>query len=154
VGRAALTLRLVYGADAAIERWVAQRLPWVDGFGGASAIGVARGGEVVAGVVYANFRRSSIEVSIAADDPRWARKGVLRALFAYPFVQLGCRRITCLIPAKNEQSLRLCQGLGFSVEGRHPALFPDDDGISLGLLHKDCRWLEIKTDGVDSRKAA
>jgi RimJ/RimL family protein N-acetyltransferase len=136
-----MTLRLVYGADHAIAAWVRARCPWVDGFGGAHAIGIACGPDLVAGVVFANYRGSGIEVSIAADHPRWARKGVLRALFAYPFIQLGCRRITALIPAKNEQSLRLCQGLGFSVEGRHPALFPDDDGVSLGLLREHCKWL-------------
>lgn len=145
---------LVYGADRAVMEWVRQRTPWIDGFGHARAIGIAKDGSLIAGAVFANYRKTNIEVTIAADDPSWCRKGVLAALFGYVFLQLRCRRMTAIIPATNERSLRLCTGLGFTEEGRHPGLFSDGDvGISCGLLRENCRWLK-GIEYVDSRQAA
>lgn len=145
---------LVFGADAAVMQWVAARTPWIDGFGQATAIGVAREGKLIAGLVYYNYRKTNIEICLAADDPSWCRKGVLGALYRYPFVQLGLRRITAIIPASNEQSLRLTRGVGFAEEGRHPGLFPNGEtGISFGMLRENCRWLGDKKH-VDSRQAA
>jgi RimJ/RimL family protein N-acetyltransferase len=145
---------LVLNADAAVTEWVRRRVPWVDGFGGARAIGVAREGRLIAGVVFDNYRRTNVEVTIASDDPAWCRKGVLAGLFAYPYETLRVRRITALIPAGNERSIKLCKGLGFTAEGVHRALFPDgSDGISLGLLRENCRWLR-GTEHVVPRQAA
>ena len=145
---------LIYGADQAVMTWAKPRLPWVDDFGPAKAIGVARDGKLIAALVYMNYRKTNIEICLAADDPRWCRKGVLAALFAYPFVQLGLRRITAIIPASNEQSLRITRGMGFVEEGRHECLFPNDDaGISFRMLREECRWLR-GFEHVDSRKAA
>ena len=145
---------LVYGADAAVMEWVQQRTPWVEGFGDARAIGVARDGKLIAGLVYLNYRKTNIEICLAADDPRWCRKGVLAALFHFPFIQLRVRRMTAIIPASNERSLRLGEGLGFVREGRHEGLFANGEaGISMGLLRENCRWLGDIAD-VDKRQAA
>lgn len=138
---------LVCGRDELVAAWVKRRTPWVDTFGLCKAIGVYHNGRALAGVVYLNYRETNIEVTIAADDPRWCRKGVLAGLFSYPFIELGVRRMTAIIPASNERSIKLCRGLGFSEEGRHPELFPDGSaGISLGMVRKDCRWLR----GIDN----
>lgn len=145
---------LVYGADKAVMQWAKPRLPWVEDFGPAVAIGVARHGKLIAALVYMNYRKTNIEICLAADDPRWCRKGVLAALFAYPFLQLGLRRITAIIPASNEQSLRITRGMGFVEEGRHECLFPNGEaGISFRMLREECRWLG-ELANVDARKAA
>lgn len=147
---------LVFGADAEVAEWVRARTPWVTSFGDCAAIGVANGARLVAGVVYSNYRGGSIEASIAADEPGWCRRGVLAGLFSYPWEQLRVRRITCIIPAENARSLRLCRGLGFKEEGRVRRAFDDgSDAILLGQLREECRWLaENIQDGMDSRKAA
>ena len=139
---------LIYDRPDEVCEWVRSRIPWVDGFGGAAGIGIEMDGVLAAGAVYANFRGSNIEASIAADRPGWCNRTILRALFSYPFIQLGCSRITCLIPAGNEPSLKLCRGLGFLVEGFHPALFPGEvAGWSYGMLRGRCRWIGSRMDG-------
>jgi RimJ/RimL family protein N-acetyltransferase len=138
---------LICGRDELVAAWVKRRTPWVTSFDPCKAIGVYREGRALAGVVYYNYRPPNIDVTIAADDPRWCRKGVLAGLFSFPFMQLECRRITCVIPASNKRSIKLCRGLGFKDEGFHPALFLDGSaGISLGMLREDCRWLR----GIDN----
>lgn len=132
---------LLFDHDREIALWVGKRAA-VDDFGSCRAIGIVARETIIAGVVYSNYRSGNIEATIAADSPRWARRGTLRALFHYPFVQLGCRRVTCIIAEHNGRSLRLCQGLGFTIEGRHRSLFADGSaGISLGMLREECRWL-------------
>ncbi len=134
-------MHLVFGEDEAVMAWVAKRTH-VSSFGSARTIGIAYGNRFIAGVVYSNYREGNIEVSIAADQPGWCRRGILRALFAYPFLEANCRRITCIIPAGNAKSLRLCRGLGFKVEGLCREAFGSVDGILLGLLKRECKWLK------------
>ncbi len=143
---------LVFNEDQAVLEWTRRRVPWCDGFGGARAIGIAKDGRLICGVVYSNYRKTSIEVTIASDNPAWCRRGIIGGLLAYPFFQLGVRRITCLIPARNERSLKLCLGLGFRAEGRARDAFPDDDAVICGMTRKDAsRWLP---KGLDHAAAA
>jgi len=132
--------QLLLGFDAQIARWVGERSKVYD-FGPCRAIGVVREGNIVAGVVYSNFRSGNIEATLAADDPRWCSRGVLRGLFRYPFVQLGCRRITCIVAADNPRSLKLCLGLGFALEGRCRQVFGSVDGLICGMLADECKWI-------------
>ena len=131
---------LLYNFDQQIALWVGQRTG-VQDYGLSRSIGVVHNGKIVAGVVYSNFRNGNIEASIAADDKRWCSRTVLRALFFYPFVDLKCRRITCIIPADNEKSLVLCTKLGFEIEGRCREVFGQTDGVICGLLRNHCRWI-------------
>lgn len=138
---------VLYGAKHVVVPYVAARVGWLDrdGFGpiaGLEALGVVRGDRLVGGVVFSNYRRRDLEVSIAFDDPRWARKGILARLFTYPFVQLGCRRITALVAADDTRIPKLMRGIGWSLEGRHRcAIEGDRDVLSFGMLREDCRWL-------------
>ena len=132
----------LYGFDQQISRWVAERTKVVN-FGPARAIGIVKDGQIVAGVVYSNFREGNIEATLAVDDKRWASRAVLKALFAYPFCQLGCRRLTCIIPADNTASVNLCTKLGFTIEGRCRQVFGPVDGIICGLLATECKWITM-----------
>ena len=132
---------LLYGFDQQISRWVAERTKVVN-FGPAREIGVVRDGQIVAGVVYSNFREGNIEATLAITDKRWASRAVLKGLFMYPFKQLGCRRITCVIPADNTASVKLCTKLGFRIEGRCRQVFGPVDGIICGMIAADCKWIQ------------
>lgn len=140
---------VLYGAKDTVVPFVGKRIPHVgaSGFGpfpysSAEALGVVRDGELIGGAVFHNWQGHDIQVSIAFDDPRWMRRRILRRLFAYPFVTLGCTRLTALTAADAGHVRRLLEGLGFTLEGRHPrGLGPDTDAVSYGLLSDDCRWL-------------
>ena len=136
---------LVFGVDEEVARWTADRLNEESfGFRGwqnAAAIGVVLRGQPIAGVVYTHYSGPNIQMSIATTDRRWCSRGRLRVFFAYPFLQLGCRRVTGICHERNHRSRRLMEGLGFTHEGTHPEMFADGDGLSFGMLRNDCRWI-------------
>jgi RimJ/RimL family protein N-acetyltransferase len=153
-----VTTRLILGYDRQIALWVGDRT-------GAEyeqdvvAIGVARNWKLVAGVVFSHFTGRSFVATIAAEDPRWCRKGILAGLFAYPFQQAGAAVLTCYIAEHNKRSLKLCRGLGFKDAGRVRDFFPDGDAIMLDMVRSECKWLQDvrpvlpKPDRLDAARA-
>ena len=132
---------VLLGADEEVAAWVAQRVPEFEPQKYV-ALGVVRGDRFVGGAVFHNFRKHDIEVVVAFDDPRWALPGTLRALFAYPFVTLGCVRLTALIARKNKRSRRLTEGLGFRLEGVARRAFDGrQDAMIYGMLRDECKFL-------------
>jgi len=116
-------------------------------------IGVVRGDAFVAGALFNNFDWPNIEITFVTTTPRWASRQVIGRIFAYPFCELGCRRLTAITGARNETARVFLERLGFGQEGIHPDLFEHDDGISYGLLKRDAlKWLEISH--VESTKTA
>jgi len=132
---------LIFGHDQALAHWAGSRIGIVD-FGPSVAIGVAHKGEIVAAAIYNQYSHPNIYITFVTSSPRWASPGAVKAIFRYPFVQLKCKRITAVTEAKNERAKAFLVRLGFKAEGVHPDLFPDDDGLSYGLLARDAaRWL-------------
>ena len=133
----------IYGADAEIAAWVAKRIPGYVTSPGARAIGIARGGRIVAGVTYERFNGVNIEASIAAEPgSRWADRTALRHIFAYPFQQLGVEAVTLLVALDNLASLNLATKLGFSQVAIVP--FAATGGAPLLILQQyreHCRWI-------------
>ena len=147
-------LRVLCGAhlkmDAAIGDWVAQRLPIVRDhrdFGPFTTMGVFddRGTRpvLIAGAVFHRFRTFDMEITFAADTPRWATRGVIRAILDYPFNQVGCERVTTIVGRKNKRSRKLQKGLGFKEEGIVRRGYDGrQDAVIYGMLRCECRWLE------------
>lgn len=132
---------LAIGFDAQVVDWVERGLG-IDGLGPAAAIGVVLRGELIAGVVYNNYRPPNIEMTVYSTNPRWATKGHLRGLFQYPFRQLGCKRISAHTEAMNQPVRAFLCRLGFHEEGFHPDFYPSGDAVSFGLLLSQAgRWL-------------
>lgn len=131
-------------ADDLVATMVAKRIPGHVGFEKYRALGVLRHGTLIGGVVYHNYRGHDCEVSSAMDDPRWARRGVLRALFDFPFNQLGCVRLTAITAADNLPARTALVDQGFKQEGIHPRAWHDhvSDAVSYGMLKEQCRWIK------------
>jgi RimJ/RimL family protein N-acetyltransferase len=109
--------------DEKLAAWAANRIPVLpDGFGACRAIGVATGetehDKMLAVIVYHGFSAGLgfCEVSIAADNPRWAQRGVIRALLSVPFDQFRCRKLYGTILSTNHRACKLISGLGFKKE--------------------------------------
>lgn len=113
-------MTLIYGHDAAVAEWVAARIPHVGvaGFGPCVAVGVVRNGALAAGVVWHDWQPAAgtIQASVAADTPRWATQRTLREVFAYPFRQLGARKVWASVPHTNTRAIRFNYGVGFRRE--------------------------------------
>lgn len=132
-------LELIYGRDAEIVAWINARTPGLPG--DSVAIGMARDGLMVAGIAYTRFTGAAIEMAIAADRPSWASRRTLAAVFAYPFVQLGCRRVTAITARRNRRCRRLLEDTGFTLEGKARHALPDDDAMIYGMIRRECRWI-------------
>lgn len=135
-------MTLIFDRSRVLE-WAESRLPGVDKER-ASCIGVEdpKTGELIAAAVFHNYRGHDVEIGFAADSPRWAQRGVVRAIFGYVFNQLGCTRLTTITGENNERALRLDEGLGFVREGYHPhGMAPGVAAISLGMQREDCKWI-------------
>lgn len=117
---------LIFGDDVnqQLAEWAAMQLPNVGqaGFGPCATIGVAAGTDdksaLYAVCVYHDYRPAyrNIQISFVARSPRWAQPNIIRALLAYPFVQLQCFKVWLAIEATNERALRLNYGLGMVRE--------------------------------------
>ena len=138
---------VLLGADELVATFVSRHIPGHAGFERYKAVGVLRklAGRptLIGGVVYHNWRGHDCEVSSAMLDGRWARRGVLRALFNFPFNQLGCSRLTAITSAENADARKALVDQGFAQEGLHRRGWHDgiSDAVSYGMLREDCIWI-------------
>lgn len=106
-------------------------------------IAVERGDDIAAVVLYSRISTRSCEMTIATDGGRdWATRSTLAEIFGYPFLQLRLHRVMVVVAASNAASLSLCKRLGYVVEGCVREAMPgDEDGILMGMLRRECRWI-------------
>jgi hypothetical protein len=138
----ALVGSVLFGADDAVVRFVQARIRGLEIGPHRHALGVVRGGALAAGIVFHNWRRTDVEIVAAADSPAWAYPATLRTLFFYPFVTLGCVRVTAIVGRRNRRSRAFVAGLGFRLEGViRRGLDGRQDAFVYGLLREECRFL-------------
>lgn len=133
--------KLIYGEEDRLLPWAQERIG-VTFRRDAYTLGLEKAGELVAVVVFDNFSEWDCNMHIASDGTAaWMNKSLLVSAFAYPFLQLNMRRVTGMVPAKNEIALKFDEHLGFVREGYHSHGCADDDLISLGMLKENCRFI-------------
>lgn len=106
------------------------------------AIGLERGGRIVAGVVYENWTGTNAWMHIAIEpgtivSPVWARY-----VFAYPFDEVGVERLTAEVAGRNRSARRLVKRVGFRMEACLRGAGAMGDDILIYRLTRDgCRLL-------------
>lgn len=128
--------------------WARARILAVDDFGPAAAVGIVRRQRLAAAAVWHNQRGSNIELSFAADDPRWATRQTVAFVLGYPFWFLGVRRVTAICEQKNKRVRKLLEGVGFKREGTLTDLFPQDNGVIFAMTR---RWWQKSPWNVAAR---
>jgi len=110
--------------------------------GGAKGIGLERDGKMVAGVLYEGYTHHNIWMHVAAEPgSHWLTRDFLRAVFAYPFVQLGVDRVSGYVDASNTAARRFDEHLGFQEEAVLKGAARDGGDVILYVLwKKDCRY--------------
>ena len=107
----------IYHQDSGVAHFVASLIPHMhgSGFGPCKAIGVARDGHLIGGLVYHTWgpRQGLIELSCAA-VPRsgWMTRETVRRAYEYPFDTVGVQQVTHHVRADDVQALRILAGLG------------------------------------------
>ena len=119
---------------------------------GAVAIGVAQGDEIIAVMVAHGYEEAykSVQISMAATRPSWARRSTIQALLNYPFSQLKVDRLTTLISSENTRALRFNEGIGFVREGVMKNGCGKADRIVLGLYRETAvehGWIAARLTG-------
>lgn len=128
--------------DPRAGEWVREKIPkvqcWVPGFKSLAAV---ENGQIVGAVVYDAFTPYECCIHVRLDKPGCKDYDVLKQVFAYPFEQLGLKRLTGLVAASNDKGRQLCVELGFHLEGCKASALGDEDELVYGLLKESCRWL-------------
>lgn len=139
-------MRLLYGQDQIVSRFVARQIPHMQrGFGPNTAIGVLDDeNNLIAGAVFHNWEPESgvIEISGASITKRWLTRDVLRAVFSYTFDQLECQMVVARHPVSSESIRRQWKMLGAS-EYIIPRLGGRDRDIAIATLTEET-WRSSK----------
>jgi RimJ/RimL family protein N-acetyltransferase len=140
-------IQTLYGHDKEVIAYVGPRVD-EDNFGPAIGIGQYKDGKIIAGVVYNLYNGPSICMHVAGEPGgRWLTRDFLFRAFAYPFIQLGCNRVTGLVRIDNMEARRFDEHLGFKQEGViRKGASDGTDMILYGMLKEECRWLELKDE--------
>lgn len=103
-----------------LKAWIEERLQASLGRpADVQCLGVMRDKRLLAVAAYNNYKTLDIELSFAAEDPRWATKQTVTWILSYPFVQLKTQRVTAVVKKSNRKARRLLLGVGFKEEGAH-----------------------------------
>lgn len=104
-------------------------------------LAIMEDGNVIAAAVFNNYQDSNIDLSVVFSRPIALTRGNLRALFSYPFKQLGMKRVSVRTRASDLKVRKKIRRLGFTPEGKHANWFGDEAAFSYGMLRSDCKWL-------------
>jgi RimJ/RimL family protein N-acetyltransferase len=102
-------------------------------------------GNLLGGFVFYDITRTpnggNVMLAAAGSGP-WLTRLNLRTWFEYPFNQLECHRITCIIAKSNTISRKIVERLGFVMEGCiRGSRDPGKDSILYGMLRDECKWI-------------
>lgn len=141
---------ILYDAHEELCQWVEEGIyGYSNGYDGTSkAIGYIHDGNLIAAVTYSDFKAREdgsfydLEMGIYSIDKRWCNRQYLRAVFAYPFIQLRLERVQTVCSANDEGVIMFNKRLGFIQEGRHrKAWVSGCDAISWSMLKDECKWI-------------
>lgn len=140
-------MRLLFGQDVYVADYVsaglglAIRPPY-------TAIGViSSSGSLVGGIIFHAYNGSVIEMT--AYCPQSMKRGVIRGIAHYVFVQLGCNRLYARTRRNNRSMCKMFPKIGFSfkcVLEQHFGPEKKDDAV-LYSIGKDValqRWLNVR----------
>jgi RimJ/RimL family protein N-acetyltransferase len=102
-----------------------------------------RDGEVIAACLFHEHNGSNLFMHIAGTPgTNWLTRDMLWNCFHYPFVQLGCKRVTGWIEADNVRSRRFAERTGWTNEARLEKAGRDGvDVIIYRMFREDCRYV-------------
>lgn len=138
-----MTSQLIYDDTERLLAWACERIGIAAFRSDAQAIGLERGGKLVAVCVFDTFSSRDCYMHIASDGSgHWLTRTFLKVCFIFPFVQCGLPRVSSPIAESNRQALKFNMKLGFTQEGYHPLAAHDGGAVlSMALLRKNCQFI-------------
>ena len=120
--------------------WVADKLGMGFFVERATALGLLKGGQIVAGVIYENWNGRSIMAHMAVTHR--LTPAYVAAIFDYAFNVCGVEKVICPVEVGNIKSTKLVKNMGFAEEARLRDCHPNGDIVLFTLKKMDCRFLE------------
>lgn len=113
---------------------------------GLKGLGLEDDGELVAGVLYDGYTGHNVWMHVAAvPGAKWLTPEFLRYCFHYPFVEMGCRRVSGWVEASNEAARRFDEHLGFRREAVLQGAAHDGGDVILYVMWRDeCKHLAVE----------
>src|SRR3989304_2978319 len=110
---------------------------------GMKGLGYEVEGELIAGVLYEGWNGVNVWMHVATTPgKRWSRE-YLRYCFQYPFVELGCKRVSGYVEASNTAARRFDEHLGFEREAVLQGAAADGGDVILDRMwRKGCRYVD------------
>jgi len=138
--------KVVYGEDERVLQWMEARIDERYSRTDSVAFAMEEDGEIIGAVAYNMYTIASVSMHVVALPGKyWLTKDFLWRCFAYPFVQLGCKRVTALVREDNLYAQKFDENLGFKREGLIRQGCTDGSNLILyGMLKDECRFLGIK----------
>lgn len=115
-------ISILRGHDAAVAEWMAERLPHpATPPAEVVTFAVVERDKMLGAAAFTDYRPDvqGIEISVVTETPRAVTRAVIRAVFSYPFIQLGCRWVSMHTPLGN-RAMKLARGVGFVQRGIEP----------------------------------
>lgn len=134
--------RVLLRSYKAVGNWVYARTGGTFPESISTAIGLAKDGVLVAGVVYEGFNGASVKTHIAIDDKTYLTKDFIRTIFTYPFTQLGVHKLIGIVDSSNTRAIELNKRLGFIQEAVLEGTSLTGDLILMTMTKPQCRWLK------------
>jgi hypothetical protein len=140
-------MKIITGQNERLGPWLCERqegASWFPGCG--EVIGLETDeGEILAAVLFDEYNQANVNMHVAAvPGRRWMTREYLWYCFYYPFVELGCKRITGIVPASNLEARRFDEHLGFTLEATLKDAHPQGDLLLYVMRKENCRWLKFK----------
>lgn len=113
-------------------------------FGPSTALGFADDTGFVAGIVYHDYDPDTgvVELSAYSTSRDWLTRDGLRAIFAYPFEQLGVRACVSRQSEKNKRTIRIWRAFGASTHTIPELRGQGEAEVIAVLTHEN--WLNSK----------
>ena len=115
----------------------------VEATSGMRGLGLERDGELIAGVLYEGWNGHNVWMHVATTPGKKWTLEFLRYCFHYPFIELGCRRVSGYVEASNAAARRFDEHLGFQQEAVLRGAASDGGDVILYVMwRKDCRYVD------------
>lgn len=139
-------MRIVADRPDVVGPWVYREIGklWINDPGFGTALGwVNNQGELVAGVTFTNYDGANVWIDAAAKaKTRWADRRALWAVFSYCFDQLGCVRVSSMVPEDNKVAQKFNESAGLVHEATLQRAAPNNGDMRVyRMFREDCRWL-------------
>lgn len=109
---------------------------------------VTEGDQLIAALIFNNYDRINIDLSITVFSP--LRIAALREIARFAFVTNRVKRVSCVTLTTNQRAINRLIHLGFEFEGTMRERFPQGDAF-LFALHASSQKIVRLTDGLDAK---